>query len=145
MPIIIEPEDSRFDAPYIADFKSYIHLKRQIDDLKKLQDAAKGRLMKLVEEFGEEDDKGHMWFDLPEEFEGYKGMQRQKRISQKPDIDVAQELLEERGLADKCIEMVPALNEDAIMAAYYEGLLDETDIDRMYPKTVTWAFVPVKS
>lgn len=144
MPIIIPPEESRFDAPYMADFKAYINLKRQIDDLKKLQDGAKARLMKVVEEFGEEDDKGHLWFDLPEEFEGYKGMQRQKRISQKPDIDTAEELLREAGLYDKCIEMVPSINEDAVMAAYYDGLLDENDIDRMYPKSVTWAFVPVK-
>jgi hypothetical protein len=144
VPIIIEPEGSRFDEPSVADFKAYIKYKKQLDELKKAQDIVKARLMEVVEKYGDEDDKGHYWFDLPGEVDGYVGMQRQKRISQKLNLGAAEDLLASKGLTETCIEMVPSVNEDAVMAAYYEGKLTEDDIDTMYPKSITWAFVPVK-
>ncbi len=30
------------------------------------------------------------------------------------------------------------------MAAHYEGLISEAEIDAMFPKKITYAFVPVK-
>lgn len=143
MPKIIK-QDDRFEEPHVQDFKAYIHLKKQIDDLSDLQSEIKKKLIAFVETNGETDDKGHVWFDLPEEFEGYKGMQRQRRVSQKLDMDAAQEILDKLGLSDRCVKMVPSLDEDEVMACLYEGLLTEDEIDQMFPKTITWAFVPVK-
>jgi hypothetical protein len=40
---------------------------------------------------------------------------------------------------------MPVLDEDADMACLYEGLLSEEDVDTMFPKKITWAFVPSKS
>lgn len=142
MPIV--ETENRFDDPIVNDFKAFIKLKKQLDDLKKAQDVIKERLMNVTETYGEEDDKGHLWFDLPESIDGYKGMQRQKRISNQPNVPAAEDLLGKLGLLDRCIEMIPSINEDAVMAAYYEGLLTEEDIDTMFPKKITWAFVPVK-
>lgn len=143
MPKIVN-QGNRFEDPHIQDFKAYVHLKKQIDDLSALQSQIKKKLIEFVEIHGEADDKGHIWFDLPEEFEGYKGMQKQRRVSQKLDIDAAQEILNELGLSERCIKMVPSLDEDEVMACLYEGLLTEDQIDEMFPKTITWAFVPTK-
>jgi hypothetical protein len=143
MPKIVRQED-RFEDPHVRDFKTFISLKKQIDDLTKVQSEYKERLISFVESNGDTDDKGHIWYDLPEEFEGYKGMQRQRRVSQKLDIDAAQDILNDLGLSDRCIKMVPSLDEDEVMACLYEGLLTEEQIDKMFPKTITWAFVPVK-
>jgi hypothetical protein len=40
--------------------------------------------------------------------------------------------------------MVPTLDEEEIMKAYYEDLLTEQDIDTMFTETVTWALVTTK-
>lgn len=144
MPKIIPQEQSRFEDPTTADFRAFIKLKKQIEDLTKMQNEIKTRLVETVEQHGDVDDKGHLWFDLPEEIEGYKGMQRQRRVSQKLDMDAATELLEKANLSDRCVKMVPSLDEDEVMACLYEGLLTEEDVDTMFPKTITWAFIPVK-
>ena len=144
MPKIIEPNSSRFDEPVVADFRAFVKLKAQIDDLTKMQSEIKTRLVEVVEQYGDTDDKGHIWYDMPQDIEGYKGMQRQRRVSQKLDMDAATELLKNLELTDRCVKMVPSLDEDEVMACLYEGLLTEEQVDAMYPKTVTWAFIPVK-
>jgi hypothetical protein len=118
---------------------------------KSLSDDASGRageiktsLIEIIERLGYTDDRGHQWFDLEEEVEGYYSLQRQKRISKALDQQTAEEILRERGIHDECIKMVPSLDEDAIMAALYEGTLSDEDIDRMFPAKVTYAFVPSK-
>jgi len=37
--------------------------------------------------------------------------------------------------------MVPVLDEDAIMTAFYEGYLTEEDIDFMFPSKTSYAFI----
>jgi hypothetical protein len=41
--------------------------------------------------------------------------------------------------------MVPMLDESEVMACLYEGLLTEEEIDSMFPKSVSYAFIPSKS
>jgi len=127
-----------------ADFKHFSILKREIETLKKLQDEVKARLMEILDRYGDEDDKGHLWYDFEMPVDGYKGMQKQRRVSQKLDEDAAEEILTKKGLYDACYVLQPVLQEDAVMACLYEGLLTEEDIDTMFPKTVNWAFVPTK-
>ena len=62
-------------------FREFVLLKKNIDDLTKRQDTIKKKLSSFVDSFGDEDDKGHKWYDM-DEFEGYAGMQRQRRVSQ---------------------------------------------------------------
>ena len=144
MPRVIEQED-RFDDPVMSDFKKFIMLKKQIEELTKMQSAIKARLVDVVDKYGEADDKGHLWYDLPESFEGYSGMQHQKRVSQKVNMDAALEVIENSGLTDRCVHMVPSIDEDEVAACVFEGLISEDELDEMFPKVVTWAFVPKKA
>lgn len=144
MPKIIPQEDNRFEDSTTTDFRAFVKLKHQIDDLTKMQSEIKTRLTEVLEKYGEVDDKGHIWYDLPDAVDGYKGMQRQRRVSQKLDMDAAQDILDNLGLSDRCVKMVPSLDEDEVMACLYEGLLTEDQVDAMFPKTITWAFIPVK-
>ena len=125
--------------------KRFIMLKRQIDDLSKEQNVLKSYLSEVVDTEGEPDEKGHLFYPLPEEVDGYKSLQRQRRVSQKLDEDAAQRILKEKGLEAKCYQMIPVLDESAVMSALYEGLLTEEEVDTMFPKTETWAFLPVKA
>ena len=144
MPKIIPPARTP-ETGLVAKVRKFVTLKRQIDDLSKEQSVIKTELSDLVDETGEPDDKGHLWLPLPEEVDGYRSLQRQKRISQRLDAEAAENLLKAKGLDTRCYTQMPVLQEDEVMACLYEGLLTEEEIDLMYPKSITWAFVPSKS
>lgn len=131
--------------PLMVKVREFISYKKQIDKLSKAQDEIKKDLMQTVEEIGEVDDSGHQWLHLPEEVDGYSALQRQRRVSQKLDMDAAEEILKQKGLYDKCVKMVPMIDEDAVMGALYLGDLTEEDIDQIFPKAITWAFVTKKA
>jgi len=68
-------------------------------------------------------------------------MQKQRRVAQKIDEEVCYEILTSKELAPRCYELKPVLDQAEVMACFYDGLLTEDDIDTMFPKTVTNAFV----
>ncbi len=130
--------------PLIQKFRDFISFKTRIDSLTKEQNSLKEELNQYVIENGVEDDRGHINFELPEEVEGFRRLQRQRKVSLGLDIDAAILILTKKGLADRCIKSIPTVAEDEVMAALYEGKLTEEDIDTMFPKRVTWAFIPKK-
>jgi len=144
MPVKEPTRKPTLENPLVAKFREFISYKRRIDDLTKSQNDLKSELNEYVEEHGEEDDKGHLWVTLPEEVDGYVGMQRQRRVSQSLDMDTAIVLLTKKGLAQQCIKSIPTIDEDEVMACLYDGKLTEAEVDAMYPKKITWAFIPSK-
>jgi len=130
--------------PLIQKFRDFISFKTRIDSLTKEQNALKEELNQYVIENGVEDDRGHINFELPEEVDGFRRLQRQRKVSLGLDMDAAILILTKKGLADRCIKSIPTVAEDEVMAALYEGKLTEEDIDTMFPKKVTWAFIPKK-
>lgn len=145
MPNVIPPDRSPEVSDLTNKVRQYVMIKNQIDDLAKEQTVLKTFLSKLVDDIGEEDDKGHLWLKLEEDVDGYRSLQRQRRVSQRLDEEAASQLLKEKGLDARCYEMLPVLNQDSVMACLYEGLLTEAEVDTMFPKAITWAFLPVKS
>jgi hypothetical protein len=144
MPKIIPP-DKKPDSSIMTKVRQFITLKKQIDDLTKEQIQVKTFLSQLVDTEGEPDDKGNLWYPLEEDVDGYRSLQRQRKVSQSLDMDAATSILKEKSLDSRCFSMEPVLNEDAVMSCLYEGLLTEADIDSMYPKKIIWAFIPSKS
>lgn len=124
--------------------KEYLGLGKNIKDLTTRQGEVKKRLSAVVEQHGEEDDRGHIWLRLPEEVEGVHSLQRQRRVSQSFDEDKAVEILAAAGLLESCSKTVRLVDDEAVMAAHYDGKLTEAQIDAMYPKKVTYAFVPAR-
>jgi hypothetical protein len=56
-------------------------------------------------------------------------------------MDKAETILTSKGIKDRCIKLVPTINEDEIMAAYYEGLITEQEVDEMFPAKITYALL----
>lgn len=133
------------ENPLIQKFREFVSLKNRLDSISKEHSKVKEELSEYVIEHGQEDDRGHVRVELPEEVDGYTAIQRQRRVSQGLDMDAAILILTKKGLAERCIKAVPTIAEDEVMAALYEGKLSEEDIDTMFPKKITWAFVPTKS
>lgn len=119
-------------------------LKDRIDSLNSVQSEIKDKLREGIKELGEVDDRGHVVVEVNDDLTGIGKVMQQRKVSKSLDIDVAEEILKEKGLHDRCVMMVPVLDEESIMAAFYEGVITEEDIDKMFPAKVTWALVMSK-
>jgi hypothetical protein len=65
----------------------------------------------------------------------------QRKVSKNLDMDIAEKMLREKNIYDKCVKMVPVLQENEILACVYTGELSESDIDEMFPAKVSYAFL----
>jgi len=145
MPNVVERNLPTEGNPILSKVRKYVNLRSRIDDLTKEQAVIKTELAELVDNEGTPDEKGHIWYSLPEEVEGYKSLQRQRKVSQRLDEDTARAILKQKGLTDRCYKLVPVLDEAEVMACLYEDLLSEEEVDSMFPKSVSYAFIPSKS
>lgn len=135
----------------MRDVRVFEALRRQQEDLAERAKSVRNRLMATLDEYGEVDSKGHRVLDLPEQVDTVTSLVAQRAVSRGLDPDVAEEILkskpgsdddEEFTLYDECIELVPVLNEDTILAARFEGRLTDEEIDRMFPTTESFRFSP---
>lgn len=124
--------------------REYTALKQQKDLIEERLKQRRDQLSSIVEQDGETDDKGHLILNLPEPVDGFRRLVRQRRVKRQLDEHVAERILEGKDLSGRCYRLVSVLDEDAVMQCLFEGLLTETDIDRMFPTTITWAFLPTK-
>lgn len=116
--------------------KQYLALKQETDLLVTRSNELKKRLTESVEELGKVDDRGHVVLEI----DGTK-MTKQRKVSKTLDIDIATAVLKEKNIYEKCVEMVPVLQDNEILACVYTGELTEADIDTMFPSKVSYAFL----
>ena len=125
----------------ISQTKEYSSLKKNIDQYEARQKELKASLFEKIEEDGFTDDKGNWWLELPEPVDEYVSLQKQKRVSRKIDEMIAEDLIEKKGLTDRLYKTVRIVDEDELMAALYEGLLTEEEVDEMFPPKIVWALM----
>lgn len=125
----------------IARAKKYSFLKSQLDYLEKEQKALRSDLFGTIDEEGEEDSKGNLVLELPEEVDGYVSIMKQRRVSRKVNEAKAEEIIEAKGLTDKLYKTIRVIDEDALMAALYSDELTEDEIEEIYPQSIVWALV----
>lgn len=119
------------------DVRQFKALKDNLDLITKRQSDIKKRLTDNIDQFGSEDEKGHIVLSLDDDNQ----IMKQKRVTKNLDIQAAEIILTKKGIRETCIKMVPTLDEAAIMAAFYNGHISEEDIDTMFPAKVTYAFI----
>lgn len=134
------PEDVSLEI-IKSEVRQYQTLKDEVDLLNKRKDDIKGRIFQTAEAQGEHTDKGHFVLEIDDEITGVKRVVKQRRASKSFNPEAAEVLLTKKELRDECVKTVEILDEDAIMAAYYEGKLTDNDIDLMFPDKVTWALI----
>lgn len=123
---------------------AWLDAKERADEAKKEMSQYYSDLMEALDDQGVEDDKGHRTLELTHPVGKYAGLQRQRRVSVGKDEDTIMAILKEKNLESRCIQMVPQIDEDAVMACLWEGLLTEDEIYAMFPEKVTYALVAVK-
>lgn len=125
----------------VGQTKEYVSIKKNIDQYETRQKEIKALLFEKIDTDGYEDDKGNVWLELPEVIDEYVSLQKQKRVSRKIDETVAEDIIEKKGLADRLYKTVRVVDEDELMAALYEGLLTEEEVDEMFPGKIVWALM----
>lgn len=141
----IEEEVTRFSDP--NDFKSqineFIKAKNAIEILDSRSKELREKLFAHLDLEGEEDDKGNLFYELDSPIDGIVRLEKQRRVSRKLNEELAMSLVEELKL--NCVKVVYQIDEEALMAAYYEGKITEEQLDSMFPSKVTWALMTKKS
>jgi len=100
--------------------RQYLSLKGEVELLTNRVNTLKTRLTEHVESNGETTEKGHLTLTVEDPIKGEITLTKQRKVFKNLDITVAEKLLEERGIKEQCIKMIPTLDESAIMAAFYE-------------------------
>lgn len=127
-------------APVWAE--QYDALGEQIRFLEQRRTEIKKNLSGLVEDHGYEDDRGSLYYDVTP----HLSLKKEKRVTQSFNEDVAFDVIEQQypDLVSTCIETVEVVNQDALLAAFYEEKITEQDFNRCFPKKITYAFKVVR-
>lgn len=139
----VKPTENRNadETDLIARTKKYAFLKSQLDYLEKEQKALREELFEVLDGEGEVDDKGNVIIQLPQAVDGFNSIIKQRRVTRKVDELKAEEIIAAHGLEETLYKTVRMVDEDALMAALYEEVLTEEEVDEMYPPKIVWALV----
>lgn len=143
---VIEEEVSRFTDPESleAQVREYGKIKSSMEILETRSKELRTKLFEHLDTEGEEDDKGNVQLELPAAIDGITRLEKQRRVTRKLDEVTAETIIDQTGLAEEVYEMKRVINEDALMAAYYEGKITEEQLDEMFPTNVVWALRTIK-
>ena len=135
-----EPRIAEADG-FEAQAKEYIFTKKQVDYFEKRMKEIKEKVFAFIDTEGELDSSGNMFIQFESPIEGIVALQKQRRVTKKIDELVAEELITAKGLHDKLYKQVWVVDEEALMAALYDGELTESEIDQIFPEKVVYALV----
>jgi hypothetical protein len=143
---LLSPEEQRFADPEDigSQIREYIKLRNAIDALDKRSKELRDGLMDHITDKGEEESNGSIRLSLPAAVDGVVALERQRRAKRELDEIKAEEIANDLGIRNDIYKMVEVLDEDALMAAHYEGKITEEQLDEMFPTKVTWALVTKK-
>jgi hypothetical protein len=124
-----------------AQAKQYIFFKKQVEYFESELKLLKEKIFEVVDTKGEIDGNGNIFVELPNEIDGVTMLQKQRRVSRKIDPQMADNLIVSKGLETELYKTIQIIDEDALMAALYEGKLTEEEVDLMYPQKIVWALI----
>lgn len=127
--------------------KEYISNRLLRERAAKIEDGYKKDLMSVLAESGEEQEGGHRLIVLPTSIDfGTKsitGIKRQRRVSTSLNEDKVMRYLEKHDLVESCTTTITVINEDAILAANFDGRIPDKDLKSLYEESESFAFVLV--
>jgi hypothetical protein len=136
------PEEGRkfYDPDNIdSQIRELIRAKNAISMMEARTKELRESIFSFIDDLGEEDANGNISVYLNAPIDGVVRLEKQRRVSRKLNEPVAETIIEAKGLGDALYEMKRVINEEALMAAYFNGELTEEELDEMFPVDVTWA------
>ena len=126
--------------------KQAAFLEAEIDKLAERRQAIRERIQRFVEQYGKVSHKGHRVVRLDEPVrvgnKTRKGYRCQTSIRVTLDTEAAYALVREKGLADRVIKIREDLDQDELMACFWEGLITEEELNRILIRTESVSLVP---
>ena len=143
---IINEGETRFSDPddFDSQIKEFIRVKASLEILESRQKELRDKLFSIIDLQGDVDEKGNIQLVLDEAIDGIVRIEKQRRASRKLDELKADEIIADLGIGDEVYEMKRVINEDALMAAFYEEKITEAQLDEMFPVHITWALRTLK-
>lgn len=140
------PEEGRISNPddFSSQVREFIKIKNSMEIFEARSKELREKLFSVLDQDGFEDEKGNIKFQFESSIDGVVGLEKQRRSTRKLNELRAEEIIEELGLADDVYEMKRVINEDALMAAYYQDKITEEQLDEMFPVSVVWALRTLK-
>jgi DNA mismatch repair ATPase MutS len=139
-----EPREFANPDDLSTQVREYVRLKASIAAMEARSKEIHAKLMAELDQDGEEDDKGNIQLDLESEIEGVVRLEKQRRTKRTLDELKAEEIIAAAGIEDDVYETKRVINEDYLMAAFYNEKVTEEQLDEMFPVVVTWALRTVK-
>jgi hypothetical protein len=145
MPINHESIPDSSLEPIRKEVQQYVFLKEEVTAIEARVGTLRKRILAAVEEAGEVNDKGSIVLPIDDKVSNTANVIKQRRVSKVFDEDKANDLLKEKGLFETVTKVITVLDQDAVMAAYYDGKLTDEDIESMFPEKVSWALILEKN
>lgn len=125
--------------------QQYVFLKEEVTAIEARVGTLRKRILAVIEEIGETNEKGSLVLPINDHVSNTANVVKQRRVSKVFDEDTANDLLKEKGLFESVTKTIVVLDQDAVMAAYYDGKLTDEDIESMFPEKVSWALILEKN
>jgi hypothetical protein len=140
------PEEGRIYNPddFDSQIREYVKIKSSMEIFEARSKELREKLFSVLDNEGLEDEKGNLQFDLETAVDGVVRLEKQRRSTRKLNEFRAEEIIDELGIGDDVYEMKRVINEDALMAAFYQDKISEEQLDEMFPVNVTWALRTLK-
>ncbi len=124
--------------------REFVTLGTQITQMNSRKTELRDRLAETVEKYGQADDYGHIFLDLPEKVANVVGFKRERRVSTRINEDRAEELLKRKKLWDECTTTITVIDEEKLAKAVFNKKLSEDEFDSLRDVNVNYALVPMK-
>lgn len=134
-------------------FNHYLQQRMMRERTAAEEDRDKKELLAAIEAAGQPTDEGHRRIALTEEYvyvnpkgveETVTAILRQRRVSQVLDEEATMALLKKKKLLESCTRTITVLDEDAVLAANYEGKISDAELSALYSENESFAFVMEK-
>lgn len=145
MPIINESAPDSNLEPLRKEVQQYVFLKEEVTAIEARVGTLRKRILAAVDELGEANDKGSLVLPIDDKVSNTASVIKQRRVSKVFDEDKANDVLKDKGLFESVTKTIVVLDQDAVMAAYYDGKLTDEDIESMFPEKVSWALILEKN
>lgn len=128
---------------FLREAREMVMLREQRDRIMAREKEIKPHLMDVLLTYGDPygPEGQHLTINLDPPVRDVERLVRQRKVSNLVDEDEAAVIAKKRGVYDRLFPPVPTLDENEALVLLEEGILTDEDIDRMFPKSVSFAFV----
>jgi len=142
---LVRRSDETLDLNVLRhDVEGWWGVKYQSKMITKALEGGKAALLKMVQRHGETDpETGSLFLDLEEPVSDRKITRLKAQRAEVTGInaEACEKILKAKGLWNDMVEMVPQLDEGKVHAAYYDKLITDDELSRMFPRSVRFSLI----